>query len=105
MRKEKFYEAHRELILNAVCDMAEIQHGRNVFSNIESSCTGYSFKAGDREYKYSFIVKNFDSGCTVTLEAPDMVDESMMDRAFFLLESLLCGFHRTVGHIESGVSK
>ena len=91
MKKEKFYEASREILLNAVCDMAEIQHGRSVFSCVDSSRAGYSFKSGNRKYEYLFIVKNSGTGCTVTLETSP-TDETMTDRAFLLLETLLCDF-------------
>jgi hypothetical protein len=90
--KEKIYRTGREIVLNAICDMAEIQRGRDAFSDPENGSAGYVFESGGREYEYLFTMEEADAGLNVKLLMRDAAGEDILDRAFLLLDSLLCGF-------------
>jgi hypothetical protein len=90
--KEKVYKTGREIILNAICDMAEIQKGGDVFSDPENGSAGFVFESGGRGHEYLFTMEETESGINVKLLMRDATGEEMLDRAFFLLDSLLCDF-------------
>jgi hypothetical protein len=87
--REKFYSADRELILNAICDLAEMQGGREIFSDPRTGRAGFRFVLDGRELEYRFVVTDVENGCNVTLEMMEAVRDSIVERAFFLLESIL----------------
>jgi hypothetical protein len=87
--REKFYPIDRGLILNAICDLAEMQGGREVSSDPRTGRAGFRFVLDGRELEYRFVVTDVENGCKVTLEMMEPVRDSIVERAFFLLESIL----------------
>ena len=87
--REKFYGRDRWIILNAICDMAEIQRGRSVFSDPSTGDAGYVFDMEDLEHEYLFKIEESSGGSLIKLWTRDSEDERVIDRAFFLLDYLL----------------
>ena len=95
--KEKFYNSDRRMILNAICDMAEIQRGKSIFSDPGTGDAGYIFNGENLEHEYLFKVEESPEGCLIKLWTRDCEDDRIIDRAFFLLDYLL---RETVSNIE-----
>jgi hypothetical protein len=89
IRREKFYPVERELILNAINDLAELQGGSGTYSDPKTGRAGFRVALGEREYEYRFAVTDAGEGCEVALEMAEIVRDAIVDRAFFLLESIL----------------
>lgn len=87
--KEKFYSSDRRIILNAICDMAEIQRGSSVFSDPNTGDAGYVFNMDGLEHEYLFKAEEDSEGCFVKLWTRDSENDRIIDRAFFLLDYLL----------------
>ena len=92
----KFYGSDRRIILNAICDMAEIQRGRPMFSKPGTGDAGYIFNMDDLEHEYLFKVEENPGGCLIKLWAGDPEDDLIIDRAFFLLDYLLSNARTTI---------
>jgi hypothetical protein len=85
--REKIYPNSREIILNAICDMAEMQNARGLKTNPHTGEAKFNFEFEGRVYEGHFNVEDTDEGCRVKLEM--IAEDRMLDRTFFLLESLL----------------
>jgi hypothetical protein len=67
--------------------MAEMQKGRCLKTDPRTGKAGFVFEIECREYECHFTVESADEGCRVRLEMT--ADDQVLDRTFFLLESIL----------------
>jgi hypothetical protein len=87
--KAKIYPVGRGTILNAICDMAEMQKGRHAFCDPSNGHAGFIFNMDSHEHAYRFTVEEVNGGSKVILEMAETAEEKMVERTFFLLESIL----------------
>jgi hypothetical protein len=85
--REKIYPNSREIILNAICDMAEMQNWRSLKTNPRAGDAEFIFEFEGRVYEGHFTVMDTYEGCRVRLEM--IAEDQMLDRTLFLLESIL----------------
>jgi hypothetical protein len=87
-RAERDYQYDRELLLNAIWDMMEVQRGEVTVDRAGEGIIGFRTQIYGSGHEYRFSVTDTELGSRVILEMDDGMGERMIFKAFALLESL-----------------
>ena len=83
------YPLDKEMMLNVIWDMMEIQHGETIDNDIKSGRVSFRVKMYDVPSEYHFLIEEKPNGCTVSLITNSHAGNVVRYRAFALLESLI----------------
>lgn len=89
LAEERAYAISKEIILNGIWDMAELQKGRQISSDPANEEITFFTEMYGFQHHYHFIVRNTPDGCLVRLKIDEPNAARLIYRAFALLESLM----------------
>ncbi len=93
MTEERLYPLSREYLCNIVCDIIELQKGKNVTSDTALGQIGFTTRMYGVRHKYDFEITKEGDNCRVRLTAGGEGSNGAkrLRMMFALMESMMAG--------------
>ena len=92
MTGRKIYLQPKGMLLQAICDLAELQKGKYTFSDSPNGIIHFLVRMYHNKWEFKFAVKDLGSnrsGVELALEGRENHAEGIIRREFALLDSML----------------